>query len=334
MSTSLPESGSVPSTYTIPGLPGRGAGLHSKPGNASRRRVTPVAASRYQRSSDPPRSEDSIKSPLRTQRGERAPALPISGRTWIPLPSSRETATRSAPETRTSSAMESASQSGRSASATPCGVTRSQTTPAVGRRAFPRCPHAAERRRARIPGGDGGREAPPDPKARRKYPDRRRREDPDRGSEGEPREARDRRAAECEGPPRGDLRADPGGGPPGQGREARRDRRRRKWSEVSQAYEENPTELDRWLRRCDEVQALLDCALRGCRTRSHPVVEEALRESMQCLELASEEVAGRVLGILDFCIAESAEGRFDEAAEVLTDLKESWTEAIASIRRD
>ena len=31
---------------------------------------------------------------------------------------------------------------------------------------------------------------------------------------------------------------------------------------------------------------------------------------------------------------ESAEGRFDEAAEMLADLKESWTEAIASIRRD
>ena len=103
---------------------------------------------------------------------------------------------------------------------------------------------------------------------------------------------------------------------------------------MSQTYEENPAELDRWLRRCDEVLALLDCALRGCRTRSHPVVQESLRESMQCLDLASEDVAGRVLGILDFCITESEQGRFDEAAEVLADLKESWTEAIASIRRD
>jgi hypothetical protein len=103
---------------------------------------------------------------------------------------------------------------------------------------------------------------------------------------------------------------------------------------VSQLYEEGPAELDRWLRRCDEVLALLDCALRGCRNGSRPVVEEALLESMQCLELASEDVAGRVLGILDFCMAESAEGRFDEAAEALVDLKESWTEAIASIRRD
>ncbi len=103
---------------------------------------------------------------------------------------------------------------------------------------------------------------------------------------------------------------------------------------MSQTYEENPAELERWLSRCDEVLALLDCALRGCKTGSRPVVEEALRESMQCLELASEDVAGRVLGIMDFCLTESAEGRFEEAAEVLTDLKESWTEAIASIRRD
>ena len=103
---------------------------------------------------------------------------------------------------------------------------------------------------------------------------------------------------------------------------------------MSQMYEENPAELDRWLRRCDEVLALLDCALRGCRTGSRPVIEEALRESMLCLELASEDVAGRVLGILDYCMTESAEGRFDEAAEALSDLKESWTEAIATIRRD
>jgi hypothetical protein len=103
---------------------------------------------------------------------------------------------------------------------------------------------------------------------------------------------------------------------------------------VSQSYEENPAELDRWLRRCDEVLALLDCALRGCRSGSRPVVEEALRESMRCLDLASEDVAERVLGILDYCMTESAEGRFDEAAEALADLKDSWTEAIASIRRD
>ena len=46
---------------------------------------------------------------------------------------------------------------------------------------------------------------------------------------------------------------------------------------MSQAYhDENPAEVDRWLRRCDEVLALLDCALRGCRSGSRPVVEEAL----------------------------------------------------------
>ncbi len=103
---------------------------------------------------------------------------------------------------------------------------------------------------------------------------------------------------------------------------------------MTHAHEENPAEVDRWLRRCDEVLALLDCALRGCRSGSRPVVEEAIRESMECLELASEDVAGRVMGILDYCMTESSEGRFDEAAEALTDLKESWTEAIATIRRD
>ena len=99
-------------------------------------------------------------------------------------------------------------------------------------------------------------------------------------------------------------------------------------------YEENPVELDRWLNRCDQVLALIDCALRGCRTGSHTVVEESIRESVRHLELASDEVAGRVLGIFDFCLSESESGRFEEAAQVLVELKESWTEAIATIRRD
>lgn len=103
---------------------------------------------------------------------------------------------------------------------------------------------------------------------------------------------------------------------------------------MSHIHEENPAEMDRWLSRCDEVLALLDCALRGCHARSHPVVHRALTESVRSLELASEDVAGRVLSLLDYCMAESGQGRFDEAAEVLIELKESWIEAMAMIRRE
>ncbi len=103
---------------------------------------------------------------------------------------------------------------------------------------------------------------------------------------------------------------------------------------MNHLHEENPAEMDRWLRRCDEVLALLDCALRGCDARSHPVVHRSLTESVRSLELASEDVAGRVRSLLEFCMAESDQGRFDEAAEVLIELKESWIEAIAMIRRD
>ena len=103
---------------------------------------------------------------------------------------------------------------------------------------------------------------------------------------------------------------------------------------MSRVSEESPAELDRWLRRCDEVLALFDCALRGCSTQSHPVVQRSLTESVRCLELASEDVAGRVLSLLEFCLAESEQGRFEEAAEVLIELKESWAEAIGTIRRD
>lgn len=94
------------------------------------------------------------------------------------------------------------------------------------------------------------------------------------------------------------------------------------------------SELDRWLVRCDEVLALFDCALRGCRMRSHAVVREALHESMRSLDLERQDVTGRMVVLFEFCLAESARGRFEEAAEVLEDLKESWSEAVESIRRD
>jgi len=92
--------------------------------------------------------------------------------------------------------------------------------------------------------------------------------------------------------------------------------------------------MDRWLARCDEVLALFDCALRGCRMRSHLVVKQSLTESIRCLELDRQDVTGRMLALFDFCLAESEQGRFEEAAEVLIDLKESWAQAVDTIRKE
>src|SRR3977135_2972158 len=65
--------------------------------------------------------------------------------------------------------------------------------------------------------GERGHDAPPDPKAWREHSNRGRRENYDRRGQRESREAGERRAREREGPPRGNLRADPAGEPSGPG---------------------------------------------------------------------------------------------------------------------
>jgi hypothetical protein len=103
---------------------------------------------------------------------------------------------------------------------------------------------------------------------------------------------------------------------------------------VNEARGEESPELERWLARCDEVLALFDCALRGCRMRSYSVVKRSLAESMRCLELERQDVTGRMLALFEFCLTESEQGRFEEAEEVLLDLKESWARAVDTIRKE
>jgi hypothetical protein len=92
--------------------------------------------------------------------------------------------------------------------------------------------------------------------------------------------------------------------------------------------------LDQWLARSDEVTALLDCALRGCQIESHPLVERSLVESVRWLGVTSEDVRGQVLSVYEECLSCTQSGRFDEAAEILLDLRASWMETVAALKRD
>jgi hypothetical protein len=94
------------------------------------------------------------------------------------------------------------------------------------------------------------------------------------------------------------------------------------------------TLLDQWLARSEEVTALLDCALRGCQLESHPLVERSLAESVRWLGMAQEDVRGQLLSVYQECLAHSESGRFEEAARILLDLRASWTESVAALRRD
>ncbi len=82
------------------------------------------------------------------------------------------------------------------------------------------------------------------------------------------------------------------------------------------------------------MTALLDCALRGCRIESHPLVEQALVESTRWLGITSEDVRGQVLSLYEECLSHTQSGRFDEAAEILLDLRASWMETVAALKRD
>lgn len=94
------------------------------------------------------------------------------------------------------------------------------------------------------------------------------------------------------------------------------------------------TLLDQWLARSEEVTALLDCALRGCQLESHPLVERSLAESVRWLGMAQEDVRGQVISVYQECLAHSESGRFEEAAQILLELRASWTESVAALRRD
>lgn len=98
--------------------------------------------------------------------------------------------------------------------------------------------------------------------------------------------------------------------------------------------EGNPSDLDQWLERGEEVLALFDCALRGCREENRILTEQAVIDLMGRLDPRGREHGGRVLAHFDSCLWDIEQGDFEGAFESLMDLKESWVEAMATLRRD
>jgi hypothetical protein len=103
---------------------------------------------------------------------------------------------------------------------------------------------------------------------------------------------------------------------------------------VSRVQGSDTGELDRWLLRGEEVLALFDCALRGCQEENRAIAERAVLDLMGRLEHRSRDTGGRVLAHFDSCLTDLERGDFENAFEALLDLKESWMEAMASLRRD
>ena len=103
---------------------------------------------------------------------------------------------------------------------------------------------------------------------------------------------------------------------------------------MNQPYTGDPAELDRWLARGEELLSLFDCALRGCQEENRSLTQRAVLDLMGRLDARGRETGGRVLAHFDACLSDLERGDFEGAFEALLDLKESWMEALATLRRD
>ena len=103
---------------------------------------------------------------------------------------------------------------------------------------------------------------------------------------------------------------------------------------MTHEWKRNRDEEDRWLAKGEEVTALFDCAVRGLAERNRTVAEKSVLALMGHLDPEGRETGARVLAHFDSCLATLERGDFDEALEVLLELKESWVEALATLRRD
>lgn len=97
---------------------------------------------------------------------------------------------------------------------------------------------------------------------------------------------------------------------------------------------QNREEADRWLAKGDEVTALFDCALRGAELKNRAMAEQSVLALMRHLDPQGREAGARVLAHFDSCLAQLERGDYEEAFEVLLELKDSWVEALETLRRD
>ena len=79
---------------------------------------------------------------------------------------------------------------------------------------------------------------------------------------------------------------------------------------------------------------MFDCALRGCQLEDRVLTEQSVLDLMGRLDPKGREVGGRVLARFDGCLFDLECGDFEGAFEALLELRESWEEALATLRRD
>jgi len=96
----------------------------------------------------------------------------------------------------------------------------------------------------------------------------------------------------------------------------------------------DPKAMDEWLEGCDVILVLFDCALRGCVDENRELAQQTVLDLMGRLDPKGRESGGRVLAHFDSCLSDLERGDFEGAFEALLDLKESWAEALATLRRD
>jgi hypothetical protein len=92
--------------------------------------------------------------------------------------------------------------------------------------------------------------------------------------------------------------------------------------------------LAEWLERCEEILVLFDCALKGCVEENRTVTEQTVLDLMGRLDPQGRESGSRVLAHFDSCLTDLERGDFEGAFDALLELKESWVEALATLRRD
>jgi flagellin-specific chaperone FliS len=77
------------------------------------------------------------------------------------------------------------------------------------------------------------------------------------------------------------------------------------------------------------VLATYDVAIRACRENNIKLAGEAVTELMSGLDFTYEEVAGRLVVMYDWIYRQIKEGKLEDAARFLSELREAWAKIMA-----
>jgi flagellin-specific chaperone FliS len=77
------------------------------------------------------------------------------------------------------------------------------------------------------------------------------------------------------------------------------------------------------------VLATYDVAIRACRENNMKLAGDAVAELMSGLDFTYDEVAGKLVVMYDWIYRQIKEGKLEDAARFLTELREAWTTILA-----